>query len=202
MTLAEIRTGKIKTSDGTVNPARADITGALVSTDGHGRYQEPALKGNIYYAANQAATTWSVSLNIIHTGFVVSNPIGSNVNLVLLQICLALTVAPAAISHIGIFGGYAYGGLTVHTTPLIPGGTIIGSPSGVGKADSAATLVGTPVWIMPILGGLNAGGLYPHGMTIIDIGGSIIVPPGGYAGIGALTSVVGFAGMFWEEVPI
>lgn len=189
---------------GTGAPFRADGTGAQVVADAHGRYAEAARRKQLYFAASQAATTWSVALNTTHTGFVVSNPANSGVNLEILQAAFALSVAPAAIAHIGTFGGWLAAGLTAHTTPLTPLSTFLNQDiaTGQGKADGAATLVGTPRWIMPFQGGFTAGALHGTSNSILDIGGSIIVPPGGYFGIGALTAAVGFAGMIWEEVPV
>ena len=141
-------------------------------------------------------------MNTTHTGFVVSNPAASEVNLSILQASFALSAAPVAISHIGLFGGYTALGLTVHTTPLTPACTYLGGDAGSAKADGAATLPAGSAWLMPIMGGFTAGTLHGTSPTIIDIGGSIIVPPGGWVGIAALTAVVGFAGMIWEEIEV
>jgi hypothetical protein len=202
--LAEGRTGEIKSTSGAVNPLVQDITGALVVAQGHGKYFTQALTQDTYFAASQAATTWSVALNTTHTGFVLSNPIGSLVNLVPLQVGFALTVAPVAISHVGLFGGWYAGGISTHTTPLTVYSSYIKGNGGASaaKADAAATLTGTPVWIMPFLGGFTAGALFGTTPSVIDIGGSIVIPPGGYVGIASLTAVIGFAGMIWEEIDI
>jgi hypothetical protein len=37
---------------------------------------------------------------------------------------------------------------------------------------------------------------------IADLGGLIIIPPGGFVAIGALTAVTGFGALVWEEQPI
>lgn len=174
----------------------------LITSSGCAPYEHNAIAQDIFYAANQTATTWSVALNATHTGFVVSNPLTSNKNLVILKASFAFSVAPAAISHIGLFGGYSSTGIIVHTTPLIPACTTIGRPGGYALADSAATLVGTPTWLMPIMGGFTAAALPATTPSIVDIGGAIIVPPGSYIGIGALTASVGFAGLWWKEIDI
>lgn len=196
------RVGPTIGGSGTAAPFRADTTGAQMVGDAHGRYAEAARRQRVFGAASQAATTWSVALNTTHTGFVVYNPIASGVNLEILQASFALSVAPVAIAHMGLFGGFLAAGITTHTTALSPFATVMGAAAGMGKADGAATLVGSPIWLMPFLGGFTAGALFGTSPSIMDIGGSIIVPPGGYCGIGALTAVIGFAGMFWEEVPI
>lgn len=189
---------------GTGAPFRADGTGAQVVADAHGRYAEASRRGQAFFAASQAATTWSVALAATHTGFVLSNPANSRVNLEPLLASFALSVAPAAIAHIGLFGGWLAAGLTAHTTPLMPLSTFLNQDisTGQGKADGAATLPGTPRWLLPLMGGFTAAALPSTSPAILDIGGIFTVPPGAYIGIGALTAVVGFAGMTWEEVPI
>lgn len=179
-----------------------DATKALRAADAHGRYADAARRGKLFYAASQAATTWTVALATTYTGLVVYNPPNSGLNLEILQVGFALSAAPAAIAHIGLFGGFLNTGIATHTTPLTPGCTLIGSPAGIGKADAAATLVGTPTWLMPFMGGFTAAALPSTSPAMLDVAGSIIVAPGGYVGIGALTAVVGFGGIVWEEVSL
>ena len=189
-------------ADGALAKGRAGKTNEMIVGSAHGDYYESALRKNLFYAASQAATTWSVALNTTHTGFVVSNPVGSPVNLSILQASFALSVAPVAISHIGVFGGFLAAGIATHTTPLTPASTFLGNLKAYGLADAAATLVGTPAWLLPLMSGFTAGALFATTPAVVDIKGSIVVPPGGYVGIAALTAVVGFAGMIWEEIPI
>ena len=180
-----------------------DKNGNLIVSNTSSKYQNSVLAGNVFFAASQAATTWSVALNTTHTGLVVSNPVSSNKNLVILKASFALSVAPAAIAHIGLFIGYTGTGIITHTTALTVYNSFIGAGSATKAfADGAATLVGTPVWNQPIMGGFTAGALPSTSPAIIDVDGSIIVPPGGYCGIGALTAVVGFGSLTWEEQPI
>jgi hypothetical protein len=188
--------------DGVPAVARGGKSGELVVQELHGRYYEQAYRKNTFYAANQAATAWSVALNTTFTGLVLSNPSGSGVNLVPLQVGFALSVAPVAISSIGLFGGFLATGITAHTTPLTPGQTFLGGPPGVGKADAAATLVGTPVWLHQLMGGFTAGALPGTSPNIILLDGIFVIPPGAYLGIAALTAVTGFGSIIWEEVAV
>jgi hypothetical protein len=157
--------------------------------------------GPVFGAANQAATTWSVALNTTFTGLVLSNPAGSAKDLRILRVGFALSVAPVAIAKIGLFTGFLAAGIATHTTPLTPFSRKVGAPTTgmVAKADAAATLVGTPRWVMPILAGFTAGALPSPALATIDLDGCDIVPPGGYFGIGALTAVVGFGAIWWTE---
>jgi hypothetical protein len=131
---------------------------------------------------------------------VVSNPINSGKNLIVLKASFALSVAPVAIASIGLFTGYSDTGITVHTTALTPTNCLVGGALGVAKADDAATLVGTPVWALQMMGGFTAGALPSTSPSVIDVDGAIIVKPGGYVGVGALTAVIGFATIIYKEV--
>lgn len=202
MALNEIKVGPIAQADGTTPIARGGRNGETIVGDAHGRYYEAASRGKVYVGGNQAATAFSVALNTTYTGVVLANPVNSGFNLALLQASLVLTVAPVAIASIALFGGYVQGGITVHTTPLVPWSTLLGNTGGIAKISAAATLVGTPLWLPGLKGGFTAGALSADGAALADIGGSIIVPPGAYVGIGALTAVTGMGSLVWEEVPI
>jgi hypothetical protein len=181
---------------------RAGVNGELITGTAHGKYYEAVSRGNVFYAASQDATTWSVELDLTHTGLVVYNPIGSGVNLSMLQAGFSLTVAPVAITHISIFGGGSAAGITVHTTPLVPACMKLGGNAPKAGADAAATLVGAPVHLLPFMGGFTAGALYATSPSVVDIDGSILVPPGYYCGLASLTAAVGFGALVWEEVPV
>lgn len=194
------RVGPVNGGSGTGTPFRADGTGAQIVSDAHGRYAEAARRKQVFYACNAAAQAVSVALATAYTGVCLSNPIGSSVNLELLQVSFALSVAPAAIAPLILIGGYSPIDVT-HTAALIPASTFLGAPGGVGKADSQAT-ISTPKYLLPIMGGFTAGALPDASPAILDVGGSIIIPPGAFVCIGALTAVTGFGAMLWEEVPI
>lgn len=193
------RVGPTFSGTGTVSPFRCDVTGAQAVGDAHGRYGEPARRKMIYYAANQAAQAVSVALATTYTGLCLSNPASSPVNLELLAVGLALSVAPAGIATIGLIGGQSTTAVT-HTTPLLPGSTFLGAPRGVGLADSAATIP-TPVWLEQLMGGFTAAALPSTSPAICEIAGRWVIPPGGFIAVGALTAVTGLWSMTWEEVP-
>lgn len=195
--------GPLYGPQGTPVPGTATFTAAERVGLAQGRYFDSAYNRRLYWAANQAATTWSVALNTTHTGFVLSNPANSSVQLSPLLTSFALSVAPAGIAHISLAAGWAATGITSHTTPLEVFSTVLNDGGGgVGKADAAATLVGTPRYLMPCMGGFTAGALPSTSPALLDIGGAYLIPPGGYLAIVALTVVVGFAALVWEEIPL
>jgi len=203
--LNEQRTGPISSLDGAINPARSDRQGAEVMTAGHGKYNEAVIRGKAFIAANQAAVTTTAAggLGLANTGLCVSNPPGSEHNLSILKVGWAWSVAPAAVSSVHLAGGYvATGGVTAHNTPLVVYNLKLGAPGvSVAFADGAATIVG-PVYLHPLIGGFTLGTLFAQPMALTDIGGSIIVPPGGYVCIVTLTTGDGFGAIAWEEIPI
>jgi hypothetical protein len=187
--------------DGASQPFRMDRSAALVVSEAHGRYYETTLRGAGFSAANQAAQAISVALATAYTGLLLYNPIGSGVNLVPNKIKFALSVAPAAIATLGLISGYAAtGGVTAQTTPVAPTGNIIGASAGKGIALSSATIV-TPVWKTAFVDGFTAAAL-PAPSPVIDLEGSILIPPGGFVAIGALTAVTGLGWISWEEISI
>lgn len=209
--LAELRTGPVVSSDGAVNPGRASRDGSAIVGAGMADYQELAVRGLVFQAANQGpgGTTTTVGLATTYTGLCISNPVNSGKNLVMLQCGVAIIGAPAALSTIGLLAGYAQGGVTAHTTPLVPLSSLINQvvASGVGKADAAATLVGTPILYMPfgIIGitGATAGVATPSFEPgLIDLKGAIVLPPGAYVAIYTSTVVTIIGGFTWAEVPV
>jgi hypothetical protein len=188
---------------GTKLVLRQGALGDTIVSELHGRYYEQAKNQNMFWGANTAATAISVALATTYTGLCLSNPAGNMYNLVLTKVSWALSVAPAAIAPMGLITGFLAAGVVTHTTPLIAANCLIGTGRvATAKIDAAATLVGTPAWTMPLMGGFTAGALPGIPPAVLDFEGSIIIPPGAYAAIGSLTAVTGFGGFQWEEVPI
>jgi hypothetical protein len=209
--LAEVRTGPIVTGDGSVNPARSTRDGSLIVGAGLADYQELAFRGYVFQGANQGpgGTTTTVGLATTYTGLCISNPANSTKNLVMLQCGIGVVGAPAALSTLGLLGGYAAGGITAHTTPLVPLSTFLGPTvaTGVAKADAACTLVGTPTLLMPFgvtpITGATAQVVNPPViLNVYDIKGSIILPPGAYIAIYTSTVLSIIGGFTWAEVPV
>lgn len=169
----------------------------------HGNLWELSRRGQLYFAASQAATTTTIALATTYTGLCLSNPAASGVNIEVHRVGVALSVAPAGIASIGLAGGYAAAGVVTHTTPLTVYNCKLGTvaTAATAKADAAATLVGTPLDIMPLIGGFTAGALYANDGGYFNIDGAICIPPGGYVFVQTLTVAVGFFGIWWSEWP-
>lgn len=169
----------------------------------HGPKFNQGLNDNMAIGSNSAGVTTSAGLATTCVGLILSNPAGSGINVAIHRVSGAFIVAPATVTGFNLITGYAVGGITVHTTPLVPQSTLIGKGAlPLALLDSAATLVGTPAYTLPL-------GETPLATTLpffsVDLEGMIVLPPGAYAAIG--TTIAGptsgfMGGMSWEEVAI
>ncbi len=171
-----------------------------ITSQMNGRLWELAKRGQLFFACSQAATTTTVALNSTYTGLCLSNPAASGKILQPHRVGIALSVAPAAEATISLAGGYAAAGIVTHSTPLVVYNTKLGTSaaSAVAKADAAATLVGTELDIMPLLGSGETGA-ETFGPGLFNIDGAVCIPPGAYVFIETLTVAVGFFGIWWSE---
>ena len=187
---------------------RIGAQGEMLVTNLHGKLYEQADRDMLFGASSQADTTTTIGLATTYTGLCLSNPAGNTKKFALRQVGVSLCVAPAAVSSIGLGGGYAAAGIATHTTPLIPYPTKLSGAAvaSTALADGACTLAagagaGLLRVIMPTIGGFTAAALFPH-FGVIDMEGAIVIHPGGFVFIYTLTVVHGFFGFTWEELPL
>lgn len=205
--LAETKTGQISSQDGSVNSARADRVGALVTTQAHGAFTESVVRGGVMEACNTVAGIAPGTVLAVAPPIALWNPPGSGKN---------LTVLKTSMGYIsGTFGagsvmyGYIPSQVTVPTTgaEITPNNTLIGAPRGVGRVFAGSTFVSVPVPLRAgFIMGAFAGGANPPVDTVDVVDGSIVIPPGTafimQAVAGAGTSPLALFGIMWEEMPI
>lgn len=164
--------------------------------------QDYAKAGQVYHAHTQAAVTLS-GLSTTATGLILVNPFGSGKNLVVNTIEWSPTTAPAGASVVGIAVSPAQSATQVTlTTPVTVYNALIGAAAvaGVGKVCTAATTVGTPVYVRA-LGGVVAASSITPAYIRDDIDGAIILTPGTSLQLAYLTTAaVGMAAICWTEV--
>lgn len=201
MEIENIQTGFQSLGIGTpVRTLNVSRQGDLMVSPASGDYQELTRRGMVYSASNQAAQAVSVALATTYTGICLSNPNGSTYDLVLLGCNYSLSVAPAAIASLHLIGGYSTTDVT-HSQPLTATSMLLGPLSdAVAKVDSQATIP-TPKYVLSLGSGFTAGALYGTTPNWIDLKGMIVIRPGGFVAIGALTAVTGFGSFVWAEVP-
>lgn len=197
------KVGPQSLQDGVVSTVRTGRAGEMSVSELHAPYYEQTSRGNVYHASNVAAQAVSVALATTYTGLCLSNRLGNTKNLVLLTAGYALTVAPAGIASLHLIAGYSASTNVTHTTPLaspgIQSGLLGVGPASSANVDSAATIV-NPGYLMSLLGGFTAAALPAGPAQPIDIKGQIVIPPGGWVALGALTAVTGIGSMSWMEV--
>jgi hypothetical protein len=157
----------------------------------------------IYVASTQAGQATSTGLSTTQTGFTLTNPAGSGKTLVVLNINIAQSVAPAAA---GVFVAAAnvnpVAAAVTQTTPLTVRKANLGvSGSGVGLAASAVTLPAAPVVVRPIGGGALATGGVQSVFINDEVNGALCIAPGCALSVSSITTAVtAIIGMVWEEV--
>lgn len=186
---------------------RLDNFAAVVVSELQPRYTEAAYNGKIFSAGNQAAVA-SVALGTLaNTGLTLSNPIGSQVNLVLMKVSYANSVILSAAGYLALETGYNASTNVTHTTPATTYNHLIGTgPASVGLVDTSCTLPTAPVHRMALAqcGTVATTGYGVTTPNVVDLEGSIILPPGGY--ISFYTFATNTAAWFftytWMELPV
>ena len=201
----------VSLSPGVQTNTRLGNMGDAIVSELHGRYYETVYRRAGYVAANPTGVTTTATTSGTTTAIVginLSNPINSPVNLVINKVGYAFTVAFAAAADIAFGVGYNSGTNVTHTTPLTVRSSFVGVGSaGYGLVDSSVTFPTAPnfthVLASGLTGAITTTPYVPVGL--IDLEGSIILPPGAYAGI-FTTTAGGASGFFgsisWEEVPV
>jgi hypothetical protein len=182
-----------------------EFSEALV-TELQPRYLEQAYRGNIFFAALQAAVAVT-NLSATATGLILSNPAGSGKNLWLLDLGVQQAVAAAAAIDSLVLAANVnpIAAATVHTTPLTVRAALLGSAStAVGLADSAATLPAAPV----VIRSLYAPSISATATTSVppyvkdEIAGLIGLAPGTTISLSATTAISVLAHISWLELPL
>lgn len=195
--------GPQRVADGPgLNDLRQGKLAELIVGDVHGRYSEPATRGLIFSAANQAPVSSGAGLTASGVNFTLYNPAGSGVLLSLLNISIGINAAPAAASIIYLVqNNNPLQAAPATTTALVVGNNYLGPVTGTGKAFSTATLAAAPTVMRPIA-------FVPAAATITgfvikeEVAGMIVIPPGCYVSIEATTVISLICSMDWEEIPL
>lgn len=167
-------------------------------------FLEQARLGNMFHACSAGAVTLS-TVSTTCTGLALSNPWGSGKLLVVARVCFAPSTAPAGAAVVGMAISTAPSETaTTHTTPMVIHNAIMAGSSGlvgVGRADAAATLASTPLWLRP-MGSVVAASSIDVGRAYCDeVRGEIIIPPGCVLSLSYLTTAaVGIASVTWVEI--
>ena len=187
--------------------ARGGRQGDQIVSELHGRYYEQSVNRNMFSAVTLArATSLAATAQV---GFILFNPPGSGVDLVLNKYAIAVVATSAACTGFTLAGGAQDITPTGLTAADFSGCTVIDKNTqtlGKGRAYALATLVTAPV--NQLLLGHNTAAINTVGANDQisgDFEGSVVVKPGGLiaicaTGAAAAASAVNTSVM-WEEVP-
>ena len=193
----------VQLASGVQAPVALGKGGEMLVSEYQGRYYSLAYAGKVFSASNQSAKALTL-LSSTYTGNLVYNPLGSGVNAILLQCAVAVATAPGGISNMH-YEGTSIVQPTAPTTNTA--NTVISNVLGNTQVAASAnynvtTLPATPTIIRALGGGPNATGSVTTPFIVDDIAGLIILTPGTYLGLGALTTAISVvATMTWAELP-
>ena len=191
---------------GTTPTLRQGQLGEMVVQELHGRYYETAYRRNLFNAAVQGTgITTSAGLVTGYTGLALTNPTTSTVNLVLTKVGYGVNAAPTAVMVVSLAFNTSTTAVT-QTTAITGRNNFLGGASPQGLAASSVTFPTAPVnsHILGVIGTNAITGLNET-TDVIDLEGSIVMPPGSYIAIVTSTAsaATSFWGSFqWEEVPV
>jgi hypothetical protein len=161
-----------------------------------------------YYCNDLAGTavTTAAGLSPLNPALTLYNPYGSGKNLVLLDVGIDITAAPAAAAQFMLAYSTAAGAPTT-TTPAQTTSAYINVTStnpvtaSTGLCYRAATIPSVPI-AFRYLGG-TTGAAAISGVVMTDLTqGKVVVPPGGTISIQSTSAAAIIAHLLWREDPI
>jgi hypothetical protein len=189
---------------GTQPNLRLDNLGGLTATQLLPRYYESTYRRQMYTVANQSGVTTSAGLSTTYVGLCIANPTTSTVNAVITKLGYAFTVAPGNPMTVGIMTGV---GASISTNLVTARNRFVGGVGAQCLASTSLTLPGTPV-LETVVGSVLTGAITTQSQqapTLLDLEGSLILPPGAFAAFYTSTAsgASAFFGSFqWVEVPL
>jgi hypothetical protein len=191
---------------GTPSPFTADFSGAQRVADGHARYMDAVIRGNVYTCTYVSATVPAASATAVGA-FGFYNPPNSGKNAVLWALSVAITTFTAGTTGAGIgFQFVPNQTPTTQTAGVTPSNTLVGSSNKASAAPlTAGTIVGAPTTLQYVSFGVYADLAAGDVATFKDeLAGSIIVAPGSGLSIcmtGTLVATI-IPTLVWEEIPL
>ena len=221
MAFAEGRAGATVVSDGSPRELRLGRLGEVITGNAGGKYYELSRRGMIFSSTMQTAASLGTALTATAVTLTLYNPLGSGVNLSMLQCAVAIHGAMQTTTQTA--NAYAYAvnigpintALVLGTSAIVvpgllglSGATAAGSGSNAGQAYRACTLPVAPIaarWHPASFGNFTTasavGGL--GGVDYID--GALVVGQGAAVtlqGIATSTATSGVVSFTWAEIPV
>jgi hypothetical protein len=188
-------------SSGATGPLRLDEFGYLCTRGAAGKYAEAALAGRLFHSANINMVTTSTTLNTTFVGLGLCNPAGSGKNVIVHEFGYAFVAASAAGLILALAVTDDTGFAQDANAPIIC--AKYAAASSVCLTDEGATIT-APTIIKVITQRADAAtSAFQSYPCVVDLGGSIVLPPG-YAVVTDTTTAAGAStaqfSFMWEEV--
>lgn len=191
---------------GTTPTLRQGQLADLIVSELHGRYYETSYRRNLFNGAVQGTgITTSAGLVTGYTGLALTNPTTSTVNLAVNKVGYGVNAPPAAVMVVSLAFNTSTTAVT-QTTAITGRNNFLGGAAPQGLVASSVTFPTAPInsHILGVIG-TNAITAINESTNIIDLEGSIVMPPGSYICIVTSTAsaATSFWGSFqWEEIPV
>ncbi len=177
---------------------RTDRFHSLRIAQAGGEYEEMAARGELFYAATQAAVTWDTLLELAAQTLTLYNPVGSAFDLVLLEVGIAIKTLSAG-GHFVLAANVnnAAAAVTFASTVAVRNAKLDGA-AGVGVASISCTLPAIPVAIRTCAYGITTPTVAHQ---IVDrVKGAVIVAPNTAVTLQTITAAgTGLVSFLWRE---
>jgi len=200
----QIQVGEANVADGAQIALRGGRLGEQIMSELGGRYQEQAYRKRLFWA-HAIVTAPVIYTTAAGTGGPLLYNGTNNVNAVLLGVGVGVTTVTTVAAALGITGGPTSApssttAIDSRTNAFIGGAASGCTPYRVGTVSAAGT------FFIPFAN-LHTGALTVDNASVlwVDLGGSIIVPPGYFASVAAsatATTTVASISMLYAEVPV
>ena len=188
-------------SSGSTGPIRLDERGALVVSGLGGKYAEAALAGRLFHSANINMVTTSTTLNTTFVGLGLCNPTGSGKIVIVHEFSYAFATAAAAALILALAVTDDSGFEDDANAPITCARA--GYATSVCYTDEGGTITAPVIIKMIAQHADNATTTFVEAPHVVDLGGSIILPPGRAVVTDTTTAAGASAAQFafmWEEI--
>jgi len=208
------KVGPVVAADGSLADVRLGRDLCTTIVEGHGRYYENASRGLTLVASTATAGIAPGTALSASPALALANPAGSGKNLSILKVFYGYVSGTLGTGVLWYVQGINPAALPAETTAAFRSSALMSGATApnndVAKTYSGVSLTNTPVAVRPSAFSLNpyAGGASPLTLNPPlweEIGGDLIIQPGGWFGIegiaGAGTTPLVVLGVTYEVVP-
>ncbi len=191
--------GATPEADGSeVQYPRTDRFHSLRCVQAGGEYEEAASRGELYYAENNGSVTFEQALALATQTFTLYNPVGSLVDLVLLEIGVTIRTCGTGGSLVLAANVNNAAAAVTFASTLTVRNAKLDMSAGYGVTSASATLPAVPVAIRVVAFGLSTA--TNAGIIVDKVKGGVILGPNTAVTVQGITFVgTGHISMLWRE---